>query len=103
MYGKLQYWVKWKNYPDDQNTWEPIANLTNCKDRIDEFERQKKYGLHRRASQRTTRSTRGRRRGSGRANSFVAEDTLHCNEDLQVSLIIIILIIKMLKNKNLKL
>jgi hypothetical protein len=29
--GKLKYLVKWENYPEDQNTWEPIENLENIR------------------------------------------------------------------------
>ena len=25
-----RYLVKWKNYPDSENTWEPLKNLVNC-------------------------------------------------------------------------
>ena len=25
-----QYLVKWRNYPDSENTWELFRNLTNC-------------------------------------------------------------------------
>ena len=25
-----QYLVKWKEYPDSENTWEPLKNLANC-------------------------------------------------------------------------
>ena len=32
-----QYLVKWKGYSDDENTWEPEANLNNCRNLIDEF------------------------------------------------------------------
>ena len=35
--GKLEYFVKWKDY--DETTWEPLANLLNVKDLIDEYER----------------------------------------------------------------
>jgi hypothetical protein len=28
--GETKYLVKWKNYPDSENTWEPIKHLENC-------------------------------------------------------------------------
>ena len=36
--GKFQYLVKWKNYSNEENTWEPESNLTNCKELILEFQ-----------------------------------------------------------------
>lgn len=28
--GKVQYRVKWKDYPPSANTWEPVTNLIGC-------------------------------------------------------------------------
>ena len=36
-YGYVQYLVKWKGYPDSKNSWEPVRNLCNCKESIDNF------------------------------------------------------------------
>lgn len=36
--GKIEYFVKWEGYSDDDNTWEP-ANTLNCKDLIEEYEK----------------------------------------------------------------
>jgi transposase InsO family protein len=36
-----QYLVKWKGYPSDQNTWEPLKHLTNVKDLVKAFDSQK--------------------------------------------------------------
>jgi len=36
--GKFYYLIKWKNYSDESNTWEPLSNLTNCLDLVDQFE-----------------------------------------------------------------
>src|SRR5579871_4577319 len=39
--GKPYYLVKWQDYSDAENTWEPKKNLTkNCSDLIQEFHRQ---------------------------------------------------------------
>lgn len=34
---QLQYYVKWKGYPDADNSWEPKRNLQNAGDKITEF------------------------------------------------------------------
>ena len=31
--GRLEYLVKWKNYPVEESTWEPAENLSNAKKR----------------------------------------------------------------------
>ena len=35
---KIEYLVKWKNYPSYENTWEPLENLAHCRESIEEFE-----------------------------------------------------------------
>ena len=35
--GKLEYKIKWENYPMSQCTWEPLKNLENVKDLVDEY------------------------------------------------------------------
>merc|ERR1712149_69339 len=39
--GKREYLLKWRGYPDSENTWEPQENL-DCPEMIDAFEEKKK-------------------------------------------------------------
>ena len=35
--GRLEYLVKWKNYPIEESTWEPVENLENAKKEVQKF------------------------------------------------------------------
>jgi RNase H-like domain found in reverse transcriptase/Reverse transcriptase (RNA-dependent DNA polymerase)/Integrase zinc binding domain/Chromo (CHRromatin Organisation MOdifier) domain len=37
--GKLQYLVHWEGYPREEDTWEPVDNVKNAPELIDEFHR----------------------------------------------------------------
>lgn len=37
-----EYYVKWKDFPPEENSWEPLKNLTQCKAMIEDFEIQRK-------------------------------------------------------------
>ncbi|XP_038877764.1 chromo domain protein LHP1-like isoform X2 [Benincasa hispida] len=45
--GQLQYLVKWRGWPETENTWEPLDNLQACSEFIDEFEERSRSGKQR--------------------------------------------------------
>lgn len=38
-HGKTLYFIKWKDWPEDTNTWEPKDNLKGCVDLVNAFEK----------------------------------------------------------------
>ena len=37
--GKVQYLVRWKGYLREEETWEPVSNITNTKAAVNDFHR----------------------------------------------------------------
>jgi hypothetical protein len=50
--GKVQYFVKWRGWPESANTWEPIENLISVADIIEAFEESWSTGKPRRGRKR---------------------------------------------------
>ena len=38
-YNREEYLVKWLGYPVYDSTWEPLANLANARQAVDDFEK----------------------------------------------------------------
>jgi len=37
--SRIEYLIHWKGYPSEEDTWEPLAHLTHCKDILNAYER----------------------------------------------------------------
>ena len=35
---KVQYLISWRGYDQGSNSWEPVANLQQCRQLVEEFE-----------------------------------------------------------------
>jgi hypothetical protein len=56
-----EYLVKWLGYSHEHNTWEPVSNLTNCAELIQEYQVAHPAGAYERAPGERRRGKRQRR------------------------------------------
>ncbi|KAL3114565.1 hypothetical protein niasHT_014372 [Heterodera trifolii] len=77
--GTKEYKVRWKNYGSNDDTWEPMDNLSGAKDALDKFRKAKKQVKKTPKASRTPKTKVNRKRGSQEAED--GENNLSSNED----------------------
>lgn len=84
--GKEEYFIKWENYPDSDNTWEPIENI-HCTDLINEFWASKKTdGKSARKRKATVEEPKAKRRAaSSPVRSVSAQPVKESDEEAEAA------------------
>jgi len=79
--GEYLYYVKWKGWESDTNTWEPVEHLEDCKEKLEEFEAKWKIRQDRKKERRNEERERKRQQRRERELKAAARYRMDSDSD----------------------
>ncbi|KAF3330306.1 Chromo domain protein LHP1 [Carex littledalei] len=83
--GQLQYLIKWSNYPETDNTWEPYDNIKYCTDMLEAFEHSLQKRKSKSAMSPAGGEIRDSKKSSGRALTIERDVHVRRNPERNVN------------------